>query len=74
MLIGDPLMRGAMLALMTAFSPGENSPFRMRGNSDALKRERQAHRRPSMVRGAVLALPMRSSGERRTYSLEGEEF
>ncbi len=37
-----------------------------------LRRERHAHRWPSMVRGAVLARPARSSGKRRTHSSEWE--
>ncbi len=50
----------------------ENYSFlRMRGNSDARKGA-CAHRWPSLVRGAVLALPIRSSGERRTHSSEWE--
>ncbi len=45
--------------------------------TQTLRRERQAHRWPSMVRGAMLARPTRriqSSGERRTHSSEWEEL
>ncbi len=37
------------------------------------RRERHAHRWPSMVRGAVPARPSMSSGERRTHSSEWED-
>ncbi len=40
--------------------------------TQTLRRERHAHRWPSMVRGAVLARPTRSSGKRRTHSSEWE--
>ncbi len=50
-----------MLALPTA-SSGEqrNQPSEWEG-TQTLRRERHAHRWPSLVRGAMLALPMRSS-------------
>ncbi len=54
-------VRGAMLALPTA-SSGErrNQPSEWEG-TQTLRKERHTHRWPSLVRGAVLALPMRSS-------------
>ncbi len=59
-----------MIALPTA-SSGEwrTHPSEWEGTQTP-RRERHAHRWPSMVRGAVLALPMRSFGERRTHSSE----
>ncbi len=61
MLISDPQVRGEMLTLPTA-SSGErrNHPSEWEG-TQTLIQERHAHRWPSLVRGAVLALPMRSS-------------
>ncbi len=50
-----------MLALPTASSGvRRNQPSEWEG-TQTLRRERHAHRWPSLVRGAVLALPMRSS-------------
>ncbi len=40
------------------------------GGTQTLRRERHAHKRPSMVRGEMLALPTASSGERRKTPLE----
>ncbi len=40
--------------------------------TQTLRRKRHAHRWPSKVRGAILALPTRSSGERITHSSEWE--
>ncbi len=62
-----------MLALPTA-SSGErrNSSFTWEGTQTP-RRERHAHRWPSMVRGAVLALPTMSSGERRNSSFTWEK-
>ncbi len=53
-----------MLALPTA-SSGErrNQPLEWEG-TQTLRKERHAHRWPTLVRGAVLALPMRSSKSR----------
>ncbi len=72
MLIGDPLGEGSSV------SSTDNELWRARTHSSEwegtqmLRRERHAHRWPSMVRGAVLALPTTSSGERRTHSSEWE--
>ncbi len=61
-----------MLALPTASSGERRTHSSEWEGTQTPRRERHAHRWPSMVRGAVLALPMRSSGEQRTHSSEWE--
>ncbi len=62
MLIGDPLGEGSNASSTDSeLWRAENSFLRMRGNSDTQK---------GAVRGAMLALPTTSSGERRTHSSE----
>ncbi len=54
-------------------SSGERrTHYSEREGTQTLRRERHAHRWPSIVRGAVLARPSMSSGERRTHSSEWE--
>ncbi len=72
MLIGDPLCEGSNASSTdNELWRAENSFLRMRGNSDAQKGA-ACSQVTLYVRGAMLALPTTSSGERRTHSSEWE--
>ncbi len=58
-LIGNPLMRGVMLALPITSSGERRTHSSEWEGTQTLSRERHAHRKPSIVRGAMLARPAR---------------